>query len=126
MPGAEVSYNIAGVDDSFKITTERGYVQGYLRNADFPNEESKPNKGEIFWIEANVKGKGYGTQMMLDALRLIKSNGSDLVNLSPVSKSGAGLNVAMAREGYIALIRTSASGKSEYTINDKVFDQPED
>ena len=60
---------------------------------------------------------------MLDALRLMKENGTKTVKFTVPSKEGKPFNESLVRKGYINLLKVSdRTGTSEYEITDKVLE----
>jgi len=118
--------------DSFEIATkdykategvEGSTIIGFVKNKDFPGEKKKETRGEIFILQVGDKGKGTGTSLMLDALRLMKENGTKTVKFTVPSKEGKPFNESLVRKGYINLLKVSdRTGTSEYEITDKVLE----
>jgi len=119
--GATLQIGYAGLIDGFLIaipeTHPQGYsyVDGYLGNADFPEESSKRDRGEIFYIKTDASQE-VGISLAFDALRLMQANGCVMVNIKAMSR----LEIAVVREleqlNAICLIRRALTGKSEYQI----------
>ena len=118
--------------DSFEIATkdykategvEGSTIIGFVKDRDFPGEKKKETRGEVFILEVNDKGKGTGTSLMLDALRLMKENGTKTVKFTVPSKEGKPFNESLVRKGYINLLKVSdRTGTSEYEITDKILE----
>ena len=111
--------NVGGGSTSFEINSGGAKVVGYSAGQDFPNQPSKPDRGEIFYVEVPEKERraGRGYSLVKDALRVIAANGGTTVNMSGVSDSGRGLIDKLLREGEISgPIQTSQSGKAEYKL----------
>ncbi len=120
-PGARIELGYAGIREGFSISTPSGAkVSGYLNNQDFPNQGSKATRGEIFyvWVPKQEQGRGIGTSLVYDALRLMQANGSETYNSSLTSEAGRRLHEAIIAKGYIdgTPIQTSETGKAEYLI----------
>ena len=117
---ASVQLNYAGQKNCFRISKEYGYITGYVKDQDFPNEKFKEDRGEIWYVEVfpEYKNEGKGKELFIEALDLIKSHGSKTVNISIVSEEGEKLVESILRDGYISgPIKTSETGKAEYTLN---------
>ena len=132
---AAINLDLKSLDgpDSFEISTknyketegvEGATIIGYVRDRDFPGEKKKTTRGEVFILQVNEKGKGIGTSIMLDALRLMKENGTKTVKFTSPSKEGKPFNDTLIRKGYIKLLKVSdRTGTSEYEITDKVLEE---
>ena len=119
-PGAKIRTGFAGITESFEISLPSGArVTGYTHNQDFPNDVSSPTRGEVFYAEVpeDDRRKGIGTSLFKDALRLMQTFGTETVNLSTTSDAGRGFVKQMIKDAVISEpIRTSETGKAEYTI----------
>jgi hypothetical protein len=115
--GAKVRFRLGGDSDTFEIRSGSARATGYWRNADFPGEYGKLNRGEIFYITAGErKRRGIGTSLARDALNLLRLNGMQTVNMATTTKEGQYLVDKLVREGDIELIRDSNVNKAEYRI----------
>ena len=115
--GARVRFGLGGDSDTFEIRSGSARATGYWRNADFPGEYGKLNRGEIFYITAGErKRRGIGTNLARDALSLLRLNGMQTVNMATTTKEGQFLVDKLVREGDIELIRESNVNKAEYRI----------
>lgn len=131
-PNSNIDVVEGAGSDSFEISTknykdtegtEGATIIGYVKDRDFPGEKKKETRGEIFILQVNEKGKGTGTSLMLDALRLMKENGTETVKFTVPSKEGKPFNETLVNKGYIELIKVSErTGTSEYKITDKVLE----
>jgi hypothetical protein len=106
--------------DVFEITHPSGAsVSGYARNQDFPNEYSKPDRGEVFLTDVPeaARHKGLGYSLSKDAVALIKHHGSKTVNLAPTSPGGRRIVAKLIEDGIVGPpLRTSTTGKAEHPI----------
>lgn len=119
----ENSFEIATKDYKSSGGTNGSTIIGFVKNTDFPGEKKKETRGEVFILQVNDKGKGIGTSLMLDALRLMKENGSNTVKFTVPSKEGKPFNESLVGKGYIKLLKVSdRTGTSEYSITDKVLE----
>jgi len=115
--GARIRFGLGGDSDTFEIRSGSARATGYWRNADFPGEYGKLNRGEIFYITAGErKRRGIGTSLARDSLALLRLNGMQTVNMATTTKEGRFLVDKLVREGDIELIRDSQTNKSEYRI----------
>lgn len=118
-PGAQVRFGIAGMKEAFEITPEGAVVRRYIQDYDFPGQPSSPTRGSLFYVEVprELRRKGIGTLLSLDALSIMKSNGSNTVAMNPVSGGGAGVIDALVRRGAIrGPIQRATSGVMEFEI----------
>ena len=119
-PGASVQMGVAGFPESFQISTPDGAsITGYVTNADFPEDSGSATRGELFFSEVpeDMRRRGIGKSLCLDALRLLKQHGAETVNASPTSDEGRHLVSSLVRSGFlVGPIRQSDSGKAEYQI----------
>ncbi len=106
--------------DRFEIRTASGAaVTGYFRNQDFPGQDTKPDRAELFFVNvpAAEQRKGVGKGLAIDALRLLEKNGAKTVNMNATTPGGKALVASMLKDGLISgPIQTSATGKAEYFI----------
>jgi hypothetical protein len=122
---AKIRLSEGAGEDSFEIRVSEGTtIIGKVKNADFPSEKKSEKRGEVFILQVAGKGEGVGTSLMLDALRLMKKNGTETVKFTVPSKEGKPFNESLERKGYIEKIRTAESGTTEYKITNKVLEQP--
>lgn len=102
-PGAQTEF-MAVSPESFTIKTREGAsINGRVRDADFPDQASRPDRGEIFFLQVPESGRrqGTGASLVRDAMRLIAANGGRTVKLTVPSKMGAPLIAKMQRDGTI-------------------------
>ena len=109
--------------NSYNISTKNGdFISGLINNADFPSEGKSIKRGEVLNLNVNEKRKGTGKSLMIDALRIMKLNGTDIVKFTMPSKEGKPFNEKLESEGYIKKIRTAKnSPTTEYKITEKVL-----
>ena len=109
---------------SFEIKNENANIIGRVKGADFGRERGSEKRGEVFILESKKKGQGYGKDIMLEALYLMRMNDVELVKFTQPSKEGKPFNDALERQGYITKIRElEGSPTAEYKINDKVVEE---
>jgi hypothetical protein len=92
-----------------------------LANADFPNQKQKATRGEIFYVEVPESWRrfGWGTSLVLDALRKMREEGAETVNMDATTPEGQALIDSLLEKGYIeGPIQESETGKAEYKIAD--------
>lgn len=122
-PGAHITTGFANIREGFLISTPEGAsAKGYLFNADFPNQRSKPTRGELFYIEVpeRLRRRGIGTSLALDALRQMLANGATTVNMDVTTNEGLALIESLIRNGYIEGPIQESDTKAEYNITNLI------
>jgi hypothetical protein len=118
------SFEIATKDYKETEGVKGATIIGSVKDVDFPNQPKSATRGEVFILQVSDKGKGVGTSLMLDALRLMKNNGTKTVKFTVPSKEGKPFNEALERKGYIKKIQTDErTGTTEYEIQDEVLNE---
>ncbi len=108
--GATTTFNEAKTGRDFKISTKDGSnITGFT-------------DGEIFYAESKEQGKGTGTSLFHDALRLLASKGNDTVTMRvPGTSGGKAIVSKLIRDGWIGEpIETKPSGT---TVHDILVDE---
>jgi hypothetical protein len=122
MPGKEIK--LPNGASSFEISSEGGNILGTVKGSDFPGEKMSDERGEVFILNVKEKRKGYGKDLMLEALYLMRMNDVSKVKFTVPSKEGKPFNDALERQGYISKIREDErTGTAEYEILDKVVEE---
>lgn len=104
-------------DYAFKIEFGSSYLTGYLSNCDFPRENCKKTRGEIFYVNVDTKRSGIGTNLCINALELMKSVGTTTVVMNAVTNNGKKLIESLIHKGHISKpIKISETGKMEFII----------
>lgn len=126
-PNATIETAEGGGKNSYIIRTgPNTFITGWINNVDFPGSKKSTTRGEVFNMNVSSKRKGEGTSLMLDALRIMKLNGTETVKFTMPSKEGAPFNAFLESKGYIEKIRTAESSPtSEYKITDNVLTKAE-
>lgn len=117
--GSSINFDVTGVNDTFEIKNEAGSsILGYLKNQDFPNESSKPDRGELFLTKVieSERMKGIGQSLNEDAIRLMSENGTKTVNLHATSPGGEKIVKNLIKKGFISEPIKTGVGKTEHTI----------
>lgn len=106
-----------GLDNAFELKHGESYLIGFQSGRDLPNEASKKTRGEIYSVKVDQKRKGIGTNLCINALKIMKEYGSTTVVMNAVSYEGKELIESLIRKGYISPpIKTSNTGKMEFII----------
>jgi len=106
-----------GLDNAFEIKYGESYLLGFHSECDFPKEKSKKTRGEIYSVKAEEKRKGIGTNLCINALKIMKDHDSTTVVMNAVTYEGKELIKSLIRNGYISQpIKTSDTGKMEFII----------
>lgn len=109
---------IAGMSNTFEIKSKYGKATGYFKDSDFPNERSKEDRAEVFYVEVSpaYQKRGKGLDLMKEALKLVKSKGAKTVNMNGTTKAGRALIASAVRNNLLKQLRTSETGKTEFKI----------
>ena len=109
---------------SFEIKNENANIIGKVKGVDFGKSPMSEKRGEVFILESKNKRQGYGKDIMLEALYLMRMNDVELVKFTQPSKEGSPFNDALEKQGYITKVtKLEGSPTTEYKINDKVVEE---